>query len=90
MSEALREIVEHYRREDPEDAAFYTEEWAQERCSRLNMSPTELLATLDRVTAVAVEQADLAEDQPWTKGPPEHYADKLSGPVDVVSAELLG
>jgi hypothetical protein len=84
MSEALREIVEHYQRDDPEDAGFYTEDWARERCARLDMSPEELLATL----AVAVEQADLVEDQPWTKGLPEHYKDKLSGPMDVVSAGL--
>lgn len=90
MSNALlHEIAEHFRREDPEDAGFYTEEWAQRECADLNMSPEEYLAYLDNCTARSVAAADITEDQPWTKGLPEHVKDKLSGPVDALSYELM-
>lgn len=89
MNTVIAEIIEHYRQADPDDADFYTEEWVQKKCARLNMSPNDYLAMLDKNRAIAVVQADITEDQPWTKDLPEHVKDKLSGPVDALSYGLM-
>ena len=89
MSDEIEEIIEHYRRDDPEDPDFYTREWVAEECAYLQRSPSELLAQLRKYEAIALAAAAITEDQPWTKDLPEHYKDKLSGPIDALSYELM-
>lgn len=89
MSDVLKEIAEHFRKEFPEDVDFYTEQWAQDECAFLNKNPADYLAELNAHEAQAVATADITEDQPWTKDLPEHVKDKLSGPVDALSYALM-
>lgn len=85
----VSEIAEIYRRDNPDDPDIFTEEWVREKCADLNQSPEDFLAELRQMEAFAVATADITEDQPWTKDLPEHVKDKLSGPVDALSYELM-
>jgi hypothetical protein len=89
MSEPLKGIVEHFRLDDPENADTYTEEWARQRCAKRNTSPEAYMAFLEGCTATSTAQADITAIQPGTKTLPEHYHDKLSGPVDGLSYQII-
>lgn len=89
MSVTLQMIADIYKKDDPEDAGFYTLEWVQNKCASLNKSPDELLATLLESEATSESMPVITDDQPWTKNLPDHYVQKLSGAIDGLSYGLL-
>ncbi len=88
-NEILQAIVDIYKKDDPEDADFYTVEWVQHECAIFNQSPEEVLAELQAIEARAEAMPAVTEDQPWTKDLPAHVVMKLSGPIDGVSYGLM-
>lgn len=88
-NEVLQAIVDIYKKDDPEDADFYTFEWVEKKCAFSNKSPEEMLASLQEIEARRAARPIITEDQPWTKDLPAHYVDKLSGPIDGFSYGLM-
>ncbi len=89
-ADTLQAIADIYKKNDPEDADFYTLEWVRNKCASFNESPEEMLANLQAIEARAEAAEPVAEDAPWTKDLPPHYVEKLSGPVDGFSYALMG
>ncbi len=92
-------IIERERLDDPEGAAYYTEDWVRQKCGRLNWTPEQYLAELDRIDTDRLARAGQAPDAPdpkWEKmrqEDPEQYLnalEKSGGPMDGDSAELMG
>jgi len=88
-NDVLQAIADIYKKNDPEDAVFYTLEWVQGECADFNQSPEEYLASLQEIEARMATMPVVTEDAPWTKDLPAHYVDKLSGPVDGFSYGLM-
>lgn len=87
----LEEIARQNRESDPDNAQFYTVEWARAFCERLNKSPEEYLkwksakrAELENIDYKALAKA--SEEK--AKADPEYHA-KMTGPVDGYSYGLM-
>lgn len=89
MNEILQAIADHFKKNDPDDADFYTLGWARDECAFLNKSPDEYLAYLQANEARAEAANPITEDQAWTKDLPPHYIAKFGGPIDGFSYGLM-
>ena len=91
MYEALEEIVKIKQQQDPEDAGFYTVEWARDFCARIDETPEQHLAWLKSKQA-ELEATDwdafAKESDEKAKADPEYYK-KMTGPVDGFSYGLM-
>ncbi len=88
-NEILQAIADIYKKNDPEDADFYTLDWVQKECASFNQSPEEYLASLQEIEARMEAMPVITEDQSWTKDLPAHYVEKFSGPIDGFSYGLM-
>lgn len=87
----LEEIARQNRESDPDNAQFYTVEWARAFCERLNKSPAEYLewskAKRAELAAIDWEALDKKAEE-MAKENPEFYA-KMTGPIDGFSYGLM-
>jgi len=90
-NEVLQAIADIYKKDDPEDADFYTLEWVQGKCASSNKSPEQMLAYLQAIEAKAEAMPTVTDNQPLIKDHPNpaHYALKYGGPIDALSYELM-
>jgi len=90
-NEVLQAIADIYKKNDPEDADFYTLEWVQSECQAFNQSPEESLAELQASEARREARTIITDNQPLIKNHPNpaHYAMKYGGPIDAFSYELM-
>jgi hypothetical protein len=91
MADAIDQIINIYRQDDPEHADFYTREWVQDEVASFNLSPEDHLASLlaSYARVAALSKQDLNEDQPWTKNLPPDQIEKYCGPIDGASYALM-
>jgi hypothetical protein len=89
--EILQAIADIYKKDDPEDADFYTIEWVRDECATFNRSPEEVLAGLQASEARRAARTVITDNQPLIKDHPNpaHYAMKYGGPIDAFSYDLM-
>lgn len=91
MYEALEEIVKINKKNDPDDADFYTVEWARQFCAGIGETPEEHLAWLKQTSAELDAfdfEAFAKESAEKAKANPELEA-YMTGPIDAFSYELM-
>ena len=93
----IKDVIDQIREleiiDDPENADFYTRDWVQNRCAKLNKSPEEYLKKLNDCIAITQAVAGVEPDMDWldTLSDEERalYKEKLSGPVDGLTYGLM-